>query len=168
MKAVVNAGPLMALGKLGLLQLLPSLYQPVLIPSDVYEEVVVRGLERDQPDAYAVQLALARGQVEMRPMGEIPLAESIRGLPLHPGEKSVIQLALIETADWALLDDWLARESARRFNLRVKGTLGIIVAAYQQALLTQREVEIIFQSMVDRDDIWISDELVRRVWKELL
>lgn len=168
MKAVVNAGPLMALGKLGLLQLLPSLYQTVLIPSDVYEEVVVRGLEQDQPDAYAVQLALARGQVEMRPMGKIPLMESIRVLPLHPGEKSVIQLAITETADWALLDDWLARESARQFNLRVKGTLGIIAAAYQQALLTKREIEIIFQSLEDRDDIWISDELVRRVWKELL
>jgi predicted nucleic acid-binding protein len=140
----------------------------VLVPSDVYEEVVVRGLERDQPDAYAVQLALARGQVEMRPMGEIPLPESIRVLPLHRGEKSVIQLALIETADWALLDDWLAREAARQFGLKVKGTLGVIVAAYHQTLLTQREVEVIFQSMVDRDDIWMSDELVRRVWKGLL
>jgi len=45
----------MTLGKLGLLHLLHQLYGPVSIPSAVHEEVVIRGLEMEQPDAYAVQ-----------------------------------------------------------------------------------------------------------------
>jgi hypothetical protein len=31
-------------------------------------------------------------------------------------------------------------------------------------LLATEEVELIFQAILDRDDIWISDALVRRVW----
>jgi len=43
MKVVSNAGPLMALGKLGLVHLLHQLYGPVMIPTAVYDEVVTRG-----------------------------------------------------------------------------------------------------------------------------
>ena len=58
MKAVTNAGPLIALGKLGLVDLLNRLYDAVLVPTAVYQEVVTRGLELGQPDAYAVQMAV--------------------------------------------------------------------------------------------------------------
>jgi hypothetical protein len=66
MKAVANAGPLIALGKMGLVHLLCHLYDPVLIPAAVYEEVVLRGLESGQPDAYAVQMAIARHELIMK------------------------------------------------------------------------------------------------------
>jgi predicted nucleic acid-binding protein len=33
MKAVTNAGPLIALGKLGLVRLLSQLYDPILVPA---------------------------------------------------------------------------------------------------------------------------------------
>ena len=69
-----------------------------------------------------------------------------------------------EAADWVLLDDQLAREQAQELGLRVKGTLGVIVEALRRRRLAVEEVELIFQEILDRDDIWISDALVRRVW----
>ena len=63
MKAVADAGPLIALGKLGLLHLLPQLYQPVLVPSAVHTEVVTQGLAAGHPDAVAVQMAILRGEL---------------------------------------------------------------------------------------------------------
>ncbi|MSP14599.1 MAG: hypothetical protein EXR62_16790 [Chloroflexi bacterium] len=41
MKVVINAGPLIALGKLGMVSLLRQLYESVLIPTGVYEEYVL-------------------------------------------------------------------------------------------------------------------------------
>ena len=38
------------------------------------------------------------------------------------------------------------------------------MAAYRRQLLAEEEVELVFQAIFDRDDIWISDALVRRVW----
>ena len=63
MKAVTHAGPPIALGKLGLVQLLSQMYDPILVPAPVYQEVVTRGLELGQPDAYAVQMAVARHEL---------------------------------------------------------------------------------------------------------
>lgn len=164
MKAVTNAGPLIALGKLGLVQLLSQLYDSVLVPTVVYQEVVTRGLELGQPDAYAVQLAVARRKLAVVgvEMAEVPTA----GIepPLHLGERAAIQLAKQEEADWVLLDDQLAREQAQKLGMRVKGTLGVIVEAYRRQLLATEEVELVFQTILDRDDIWISDALVHRVW----
>lgn len=164
MKAVTNAGPLIALGKLGLVHLLSQLYDPILVPTPVYQEVVTRGLELGQPDAYAVQMAVARRELIVV---SVKIAESsTAGIepPLHSGERAAIQLARQEAADWVLLDDQLAREQAQALDLHVKGTLGIIVAAYRLQLLTAEEIELIFQAILDRDDIWISDALVHRVW----
>ena len=66
-----------------------------------------------------------------------------------------------------LLDDLLAREEAQRLGLKVKGTLGVIAQAYRNGLMTLAEVELTFQAILDREDIWISDALVRRVWNQL-
>jgi predicted nucleic acid-binding protein len=70
---------------------------------------------------------------------------------------------MTEAADLVLLDDLLAREEAQRLGLEVKGTLGIIVHAYHRGLMTSQEIEIIFQAILEREDIWISESLVRRV-----
>lgn len=164
MKAVTNAGPLIALGKLGLVHLLSQLYDPILVPTPAYQEVVTRGLELGQPDAYAVQMAVARRELIVV---SVEIAESsTAGIepPLHLGERAAIQLAKQEEADWVLLDDQLAREQAQELGLHVKGTLGVIVEAFRQRLLTAQEVDLVFQAILDRDDIWISDALVRRVW----
>jgi len=45
-----------------------------------------------------------------------------------------------------LIDDEIARSEARRLQLRVHGTLGILVQAYQQGLLSLLpQVKLLFQ-----------------------
>ena len=107
MQAVTHAGPPIALGKLGLVQLLSQMYDPLLVPAPVYQEVVTRGLELGQPDAYAVQMAVARHELVV--VG-IEIAEaSMAGMEpsLHLGARAAIQLARQEAADWVLSDDQL-------------------------------------------------------------
>lgn len=169
MQAATNAGPLIALAKLGLVNLLARLYDTVLVPVTVYQEVVTRGLEVGESDAYAVQLAVARRELKVVADDPVGNAAAV-GEPteasaaLHRGEIAAIRLARQEQADWLLLDDQLAREQAQRMGLRVKGTLGIIVEAGRRGFLSREEMDIVFQAILDRDDIWISDALIRSVW----
>jgi predicted nucleic acid-binding protein len=163
MKVVTNAGPLIALGKLGLVHFLSRLYSPLLIPSPVYDEVVTRGIDLGQADAYAVQMAIARRELVVVPAKVSTRMSAGSETPLHAGEYAAIRLAQEEAADWVLLDDQLAREHAQALGLHVKGTLGVIVEAQRRGLLTDEEVELVFQAIMAREDIWISDMLVRRV-----
>jgi predicted nucleic acid-binding protein len=71
-KAVADAGPLIAFGKLGLLNLLPQLYQPVLVPSAVYTEVVTQGLAAGRADAAAVEMAILRGDLAVVELSRWP------------------------------------------------------------------------------------------------
>jgi len=133
----------------------------------VYEEVVIQGLKSEHPDASIVELAVTRQELTVVHMDDADLSETVRALSLGKGEKQSIQLGLKESSEWVLLDDLLAREEARRLGLKVKGTVGIITEAYRQGHMTIDEVEVTFRIIMDREDIWISDALVRRVWDEL-
>lgn len=167
MIVVANSGPLMALGKLGLLELLPRLYEQVRLPTAVHTEVVVRGGERGYPDALLVQLAIQRGQLVVVDVNDAELAPDLSALPLDAGEKQVLHLALRDKADLVLLDDLRAREETQARGLAVKGTLGVIVQAYRVGLLRLSEVKTIVEAMIARDDIWVAEELCRRVLARL-
>ncbi len=54
----------------------------------------------------------------------------------------------------------------RARGLNVKGTLGVIIQAYHRGLLELNDAESIIEAIMSREDIWISEELCRRVlWK---
>jgi predicted nucleic acid-binding protein len=167
MIVVANSGPLMALGKLGLLELLPRLYEQVRLPAAVYTEVVVRGGERGYPDALLVQVAIQRGQLVVVEVSNAELVPDLAALPLGAGEKQTLHLALRDKADLVLLDDLKAREEVQARGLAVKGTLGVIVQAYRAGLLRLDEVQTLIEAIITRDDIWIAEGLCRQVLAKL-
>jgi len=164
---IINSGPLMALGKLGLLDLLSRLYGTVKFPTAVFNEVVVRGRERGYFDAFLVQMAIQQGKLTVVGMKDEDLPSDIAVLPLDAGEKQVLCLALRDKADLVLFDDEKVREEAKVRGLNVKGTLGVIIQAYLGKLLELNDVQNIIKTIINREDIWISKELCRQVLLKL-
>jgi predicted nucleic acid-binding protein len=70
-------------------------------------------------------------------------------------------------SDLLLVDDALARRAAAALGLRVKGTLGVLAQAFQTGLLTVEQRDAAFEALLERDDIWLSGVLIRRIWDEL-
>lgn len=167
MKVVTNSGPLIALGKLGLLDVLFHLYGSVRIPTAVYIEVGVRGSERNYPDALLTRIAVQRGQLRVSRISDVDVPPDIASLPLNTGEKQAIYLALHDSADLVLLDDLKAREEAQARGLTIKGTLGVLVQAHQQGALQLDETQAIIETIRDRNDIWIAPGLCQRVLEKL-
>jgi uncharacterized protein len=125
---VSNSSPLIALTQIGRLDLLGRLHARVLIPPAVAQEVepTIRGL----PGWILVQpLALPRQ----------PLTVSSS---IGPGEQEVISLGLELRADWLILDEQPARRLAVSLGLKVIGTIGILLAAKEQGLLTEIRPEL--------------------------
>jgi predicted nucleic acid-binding protein len=164
---LVNAGPLIALGKLNRLDLLVDLYKFVQIPRAVYREVVLDGIAQGQPDAFSVRLFLEiRGLPIVEASEEVLHSYSPRVI-LGAGETELLSLALDQEGVLVLLDDEEARAEARRLGLAPKGTLGLLVEAWRAGLLSFEETELLILEIAARPDIWISERLCRQVLEQL-
>lgn len=116
---VSDAGPLIALGRLDLLTLLPALFAQVQVPQAVLNECLARPENAD-----AARIRAAVGQGWLTPCDATPIAAE--GLDL--GERAAIARA-VEIGAALLADDRAARQHALGLGLVVIGTLGVLVQA---------------------------------------
>lgn len=158
----------MVLAKLGLIGLFQDLYDGITIPSAVAHEVVTRGLQMGQPDAWSVQQAISLGYIKVVETKAEELPQDIAELPLDVGEKQVLFLGHRDNVDLVLFDEAKARQEAMKRGLSVRGTLGVLVQAYRAGRLTREQLQFALNEIMARDDIWISAELCRRVIEGLL
>jgi predicted nucleic acid-binding protein len=125
--AVIDASPLILLGKLRRLDLLENLLQNVFVPAAVYREIET-GTVKDN----AARLTLA--WADSRRIADIEIPGSIAGWDLGPGESQVLAHCLDKSCR-ALLDDGKARACAITHAIKVTGVLGIVLRAKQQGLI---------------------------------
>lgn len=170
MIVVADAGPLMALGKTHGLGALFHLSSSILTPPAVYEEVVTAGLRLGAPDALVLQEHYQSGKLSMQ---KPSLSSLPQPSPLGLGEEESLLLAIERRAVWLLVDDFDARQAAvanfaaAGVETRVKGTLGIILSAYQAGKIPREEAVRIVTAVSRRPDIWVSPNLCARVLVEL-
>ena len=112
MVVVSNASPLIIMSKLGQLNLLPQLYDQVLIPQTVYEEVVVAGLRDGHTDAIAVDHMVRLGRIAVQAV-TLSADDQEWASKIDQGEAEVIAMARDTRAQWALIDNAHARRAAR-------------------------------------------------------
>ena len=106
MKVVVNATPVIALSLINQLELLNQLFDEVIIPDAVYQEIVLSGASK--PGAIELKNASWIQVQSVTPSSTIePLL-----LGLDRGELEVILLAVSIKPDWVIIDEKLARRVA--------------------------------------------------------
>jgi predicted nucleic acid-binding protein len=118
---VVNASPLILLGKIGQLGLLEALAPLTSVPEAVVEELAA-GAGPDPEDGLTFAWAKART------VPDVAVPQSIAGWDLGAGESQVLAHCLVG-AKRAVLDDGEARAAARVHGVRLIGTLGVILRA---------------------------------------
>ena len=79
---------------------------------------------------------------------------------LGPGELAAITLAIEHPARTLILDDGLARRTARAAGLNVWGTLRVLLEAKSQGL-TDRIEPLVDQ--LSRAGLWFSEDIRRRI-----
>ena len=105
-RAVINAGPLIALSIVERLDLLPALFREFWIPDPVYAEVVIAGLGRPG----ATDLSAPRWTEHVR---QAPTPDPLLVAELDQGEASVIALARTLFPCTVLIDERRGRRIVR-------------------------------------------------------
>lgn len=126
-KVVVNSSPLIVLFRSGLSYLFPKLFSSIIVPEQVYEEVVLQG----KADTVANELSKTYW-IERR---AIEINVSIAAWNLGPGESAVFSIALQDTECTAIVDDLAARRCSKLFGIRTIGTGGLLVLAKQKGII---------------------------------
>ncbi len=149
---VTDAGPLMALGRLDLLTVLPRLFDEIQVPEAVLAECLARpGL----PDAVRIRAAVADGWLQPCRV------QTVTRRGLGAGESQAIARAA-EIGAALLSDDRAARRSASELGLIVVGTLGVLVRAKRKGLVPQVRASI---EQLRKSGHWLSDEAVAAALK---
>lgn len=125
---VVNASPIILLGKVGQLELLKLLGPRIVIPQEAADEISRGGITDP-----SVQALASAKWLQVLPM--IPIPITIANLGLGSGESAVLTLALSNPNCGVILDDRAARNASASFGLPCLGTLGIILSAKSHGIL---------------------------------
>lgn len=131
--AVINASPLIILGRAGYLGLLPKLFTPLHLPRGVAAEIEA-GPADDPARRGVLELGLRRV--------DVAVPDTLRQQRLGQGETEVIAFAMAHPGTMVVLDDKAARRVARGLDLPLTGTLGILIAAAQSQLIADLSVAL--------------------------
>jgi predicted nucleic acid-binding protein len=117
---IADSSPLIALERIGRLNVLPALFGTVVVPPAIAGEIAAKALLADWMIVQPLPDPL-----------DVRLAEST----LHAGEREAIGLALQMGVDRLILDDEAARRVALGFGLPVTGTLGVLILAKRAGIV---------------------------------
>ena len=152
---VLDASPLIILGKVGLLEILPRLAANLSVPQGVALEV----LAGPAGDPARVLLAepgnLAVVQVPA-------IAGKVAAWDLHRGESEALSLALTQPGCEVIVDDRAARNCALALSLAYRGTLGVLLLAHRRGLVPDpaRTLQMVRNAGL-RIDAAIAEEFLR-------
>ena len=160
MRVVLNASPLIYLGKKRKTSLLRLVFERVLVPVEVEEEIMKL---HESPEAVQLRDAIQEGwiEVERSPENKKNQIAKLFG-EIDEGEAAVIALALEERGGNVIIDDAEARVAAEYFKLKAHGTLYIILEAYKRNIFKSKaEVTNTVNNML-RKGFYLSGEVYAR------
>lgn len=132
---VINASPLILLGKIDRLGLLPILNPSIHIPNAVSKEILA-GPDSDPAKKWLSEM----GKQHVVP--DVPTPAAILAWDLGAGESAVISIALLSSDSVCVLDDLAARSCAMVYGLKITGTLGLLLKAKRRSLIPNISDEI--------------------------
>ena len=129
MVVISDTSPIVCLSHLNKLKLLEELFELVLIPGSVYDELY---------DSQIIKKDFLQKNpfFKIKSPGNTTLVKKLRK-QLDIGESEAIALSLEEKPEFLLIDESLGREIALLYNLSIKGTLGILILAKERSLIDE-------------------------------
>lgn len=152
---VINTGPIIALiAATGSLSLLEKLYKQVFITLEVKDEICYKGNNFFGIREFHEATFLTQNE---KPVQLTPILKH----SLDVGEASVIQYALDNNISNVCIDEAMGRRMARLNELKVTGSLGILLKAKNNGI--KISIKKAINNMQQRG-IFLSDELIEKAF----
>ena len=145
---VFNSTPLIYLSKAGLSGIIENLQEKKLTSHLVKVEVVDKGKQKGFPDAIALEKLFDNGVFELRkPKDKVFLSRLLRTRGLHATDAQVLAIAK-EHAGLAVVDDEVARKTAKIYKISYVGTPYLLARAVFEGFLSKEQAKEAVRDMV--------------------
>jgi len=167
MIGIINASPLIYLGKIGALSLVPKLFTECYTTLIVKKEV----LSDDNAPEFSVLKECFSNWLSLKEPTNQQLVDRLKELHIHTGEASVIALAkeLQDNTDEIvmIIDDLAAREIARTLDIKVTGTIGVLIKSLSLKFIAVEKCKDFLHILVENTTFRISSALYSKLIKEI-
>ncbi len=133
---VSDTTPIITLSKIERLDLLQKLFENIMIPSAVYNELTSNA--QFQEEAKVISDAEYIKVVEVEDSKAVELLQRATGLDL--GESEAIIYTDSYKSGLLLIDETKGRKVAKQMGISVMGTVGILMAAYDEKFISSYEI----------------------------
>ncbi|MEB3338212.1 MAG: DUF3368 domain-containing protein [Leptolyngbyaceae bacterium] len=156
---ISDTSPISNLVLIGQLPILKALYQQVIIPEGVFQEILA--LETFGIDTSFLQAA---DWIDVQPASDRALVETLES-ELDRGEAEAIALAIELRADRLLIDERIGRRVAQHYGLKITGLLGVLVSARQENLIS--ELKPILDQLIRQAKFRVHPDLYRQILQDV-
>lgn len=155
---VSDTTPILSLLKVGRLGLLESLYHEIVVPEAVYDELTRNEEYKNEIKEIAECTFLSVEKVQN--VESVDILRNVTGL--DAGESESLVLYGEKKADLLLIDEHKGRSVAKRMSVNHVGTVGILMQAFDEKIITEGEIREILEIFLE-SDIRLSQKLCDRV-----
>lgn len=134
---VADTTPLISLMKCDCLEVLRDLFGEVQIPEAVYKELTSNPKFTEEAGVISDSEFIHMVNIEDRKM--VTLFK--RGTGLGIGESEAIILSDELHADFLLMDEVKGRKIATQMGIRIMGTVGVLLLAYESGILNEEDIK---------------------------
>lgn len=137
--------------------LLKALYERVIIPQAVYQEllryhpIILDQLQAEIPPFFEIKTVIDRNKID----------ELKQRAKLDEGESEAIILALELKTDLLLIDERRGRAEAQRLGIRITGLLGVLLEGKKRGFVVS--VKPLMDLLIENSTFWISPILYNRI-----
>lgn len=167
MIAVINASPLIFLGKIGALNLLPKLFDEIVTTEGVKEEVLRK---ESAPEKIMLDQAF-NSWLHIEKAHNPQLEKNLSEFAIQQAEITVLVLAFellkIKKQPITIIDDRAAREIARTMGLTITGTIGIVLRSVKADHISKPESMRYLNKLSQETDFRMSVSLYARLLSEI-
>lgn len=156
---VSNASPIIYFGKQGKLDILKKCFKEVLIPKEVYDEIICK---KESHEVIALEKAINENWIKIK---KTKILNILNTKNLGKGEKEAISLAY-KNKTILLLDDDSAKAYASILNIESRGSLYILFISCKKHIIKKEEAKNIFENMI-RDGFYVSTDLYAEFFRLL-
>ena len=158
MIVIADTTPIITLIKLQRLELLEKLFGSVMIPSAVYNELTKNPrFEKETEIVRRCNFLKVQNVIDRQ---SIKFLREIVGL--DAGESEAIALSDEHSADLLVIDERKGRKAAQKLGLKIIGTIGILIQAFDSNLISKSEIISCVEKLRE-SDIRIGENLIEIV-----